>query len=233
MEELDRLTLHRLTKLTEKVRAAYDTFEFHTIYHTVHNFCTVDLSSFYLDILKDRLYTSAAGSKTRRAAQTTIYHIIDSLVRLVAPILVFTSDEAWAFIPDRKVESVHLAAMPEVDPEWVDDKLDRKWTELLVIKDEISKELEAARKEKVIGHSLDAKVVVSASKDLSADADTLRDVLIISQLSVENKPEGDTIDIKVSKADGEKCARCWRYDTTVGAESSHPAICRRCVEALV
>jgi isoleucyl-tRNA synthetase len=242
LEELDRLTLHRLAKLTGKVLKAYDTFEFHTIYHTVHNFCTVDLSAFYLDIIKDRLYTHAAGSKSRRAAQTTIYHIIDNLVRLMAPILVFTSDEAWAFIPakesESRTESVHLAPMPEVNAKWCDDKLEERWEGLLVIKDEISKALEEARKGKVIGHSLDAKVELwTPEEDFSADDDTLRDILIVSQLTtgqlaVESEAP-EAIDIKVTKADGEKCARCWRYDTTVGAESSHPAICRRCVEALV
>ncbi|MEE9543838.1 MAG: zinc finger domain-containing protein, partial [Thermodesulfobacteriota bacterium] len=161
-----------------------------------------------------------------------------------APILVFTSDEAWAFIPNRSVESVHLAAMPEVNAKWCDDELEEKWEKLLVIKDNISRALEDARKGKVIGHSLDAKVKVSSVKnlsiDLSAEADTLRDILIISQLTVEGEAEGaatedstPTCDTEVTKADGEKCARCWRYDTTVGAEPSHPAICRRCVEALV
>src|SRR3990167_611393 len=152
LTELDRLTLHRLTRLTERILKAYETFEFHIIYHSVHNFCNVDLSALYLDILKDRLYISKPDSKARRAGQTTIYYIADYLVRLIAPVLVFTSDEVWRFMPKRKEASVHLASFPQIKKEWIDDELEKKWDTLLKIKGEIAKAMEMARKDKVIGH---------------------------------------------------------------------------------
>jgi isoleucyl-tRNA synthetase len=253
LEELDRLTLHKLNKLTERVLKAYERFEFHTIFHSVHNFCTVDLSAFYLDVLKDRLYTCGAGSRERRAAQTTIYHVLDHLVRLLAPVLVFTTDEAWAFIPGRTEESVHLASMPKPDPAWVDEGLKTKWDTLMEIKSEISRALEGARKDKIIGHSLDAKVVVYPTAENEAlvkeEAHALEEVLIISALAVEKGPEGvgkvregrgggytyeseeiQGLVVEVTRAPGEKCERCWHYSESVGADKA--AICARCVEAL-
>ncbi len=250
LEELDRLTLHRLARLTERVRAAYDGFEFHAIYHSVHNFCTVDLSSFYLDVLKDRLYTNGASSKGRRAAQTAIYHVLDHLVRLTAPVLVFTTEEAWSFMPGRKTESVHLSTMPEVNAQWIDAGLAEKWETLLRIKAEISKALEGARKEKIIGHPLDAEVVVCAPAEheelLKQEESALEEVLITSMLKVRGATEGrdaegvfrfDSAEIKgltvlVGRATGGKCERCWHYSTAVGESAAHPTLCERCVEAL-
>ncbi|HLC18927.1 MAG TPA: isoleucine--tRNA ligase [Thermodesulfobacteriota bacterium] len=257
LEELDRLTLHRLSRLSERVLGAYGKFEFHTIYHSVHNFCTVDLSAFYLDILKDRLYTRGASSPERRAAQTTIYHILDTLVRLTAPILVFTTDEAWSFMPGRRTESVHLSSMPEVPREWRDDGLEEKWTRLLAVKYEISKALEGARKDKIIGHSLDAKVSVYPPGEhgglLKEEQKALEEILIISELTIpppikiaweifegknnvrKFKYESQEIPgliVVIEKAPGQKCERCWHYSTTVGTHNEHPTVCVRCVEAL-
>jgi len=248
LHEIDRLTLHRLCRLNETMRGAYTDFEFHRIYHTVHNFCSVDLSAFYLDVIKDRLYTSRASSKARRAAQTTIYHVLDHLVRLLAPILVFTTDEAWGFMPGKREASVHLAAMPEANKVWLDDKLEEKWNRLLKMKDEISKTLEGARRDKFIGHPLDAEVSINLAhkdilKDLFQEADmqkmidllnaeksSLEDILIISKLNIIDKKSEEIIAVK--KADGAKCERCWHYDTTVGAAPAHPTVCARCAEAL-
>jgi len=251
LEELDRLTLHRLNKLIERVTGAYNSFDFHVIYHSVHNFCTVDLSSFYLDILKDRLYTSGARSRQRRAAQTTIHHILDTLVRLTAPVLVFTSDEAWSFIPGEKVESVHLASMPEVKKRWDDPTLEKKWETLSAVKAEASKALEMARQQKIIGHPLDARVTLYHSGELKAliaeEAHALEEVLIVSQLEVGQeapqekegtvvyRPETKEIEglvVTVESAEGAKCERCWHYSVTVGAEAQHPTVCARCTEAL-
>ncbi|MFQ5442764.1 MAG: isoleucine--tRNA ligase [Thermodesulfobacteriota bacterium] len=251
LSELDRLALHKLTKLTERVLDAYKEFEFHAIYHAVHNFCTVDLSAFYLDILKDRLYTRGAASKERRAAQTTIYHILDCLVRLTAPILVFTSDEAWRHMPGRIDESVHLAGMPEAGKGWEDEGLAEKWTGLLEVKAEVSRALEGARKAKLIGHSLDAKAVLfppEGLKELLAEEEqALEEMLIVSRLSVsgshEEAPGGENVfrfnsgeiaglTVTIEKADGEKCERCWRFSTAVGKDPSHPTICERCLRAL-
>ncbi len=249
LEELDRLTLHRLNKLTERVAGAYRSFDFHVIYHSVHNFCTVDLSAFYLDILKDRLYTSGAHSRERRAAQTTIYNVLDCLVRLTAPVLVFTSDEAWTFMPGKKEESVHLASMPGFRKEWDDPALEKKWETLSAVKAEASKALETARQQKIIGHPLDAMVTLYPPGELKAllaeEARALEEVLIVSQLKVgEGAPaakEGSAVSeskdipglvVTVESAEGGKCERCWHYSPTVGSEAAHPTICGRCTEAL-
>lgn len=246
LEELDRLTLHKLSRLTERVLDAYKTFEFHVIYHAVHNFCSVDLSAFYLDVIKDRLYTCGADSRGRRAAQTTIHHVLDHLVRLTAPILVFTSDEAWSFMPGEKTESVHLASMPVANPAWIDDKLEEKWDELARVKTDISKALEGARQTKLIGHPLDAEVVVYPKKDealMKEEARALEEVLIISRLTIASGAADtagetahlystDIADFVVRKAPGGKCERCWHYSPRVGDSAAHPALCDRCTEAL-
>jgi len=250
LEDIDRLTLHRLALLTARVRGAYERFEFHTIYHAVHNFCSVDLSAFYLDVLKDRLYTSAPQSRSRRAAQTTIYHVIDHLIRLTAPILVFTSDEAWSFMPGGKEASVHLEQMPEAKQEWIDEGLAKKWERLLALKAEISKGLEKARQEaRIIGHSLEAGVRVFASVDagfMRENRRELEEVLIVSSLTIAGDGEmpGDAAGgecrydsdgfgaVLVAKAEGSRCERCWHWSATVGLDKDHPAVCARCVEAL-
>ena len=257
-EDIDRLMLHRLARLTEKVTKAYKNFEFHIIYHSVNNFCTVDLSSFYLDYLKDRLYTSKAGSKSRRGAQSVMYRILDSLLRLTAPVLAFTTQEAWELMPKAEgtPKYVHLADMPGVDESWINDDLDTEWVELLAVKEEISKALEGARREKVIGHSLDGHVNLVHAKGLSGDGagdhqvdferknSILRDMVIVSRLSDGETPggnlytyqtEGDKfkdLKIEVGRAEGEKCERCWHYSIEVGESGEHPTICRRCVEAV-
>ncbi|MBI5453975.1 MAG: isoleucine--tRNA ligase [Deltaproteobacteria bacterium] len=245
LEELDRLTLHKLSRLTERVLEAYRTFEFHVIYHAVHNFCTVDLSAFYLDVIKDRLYTYRADSKGRRAAQTAIYHVLDHLVRLTAPVLVFTSEEAWSFMPGKKAESVHLSAMPVPNASWIDDKLEEKWDELMRVKADISKALEGARQTKLIGHPLDAEVVVYPKKDealIKEEAHALEEVLIISKLTIGSGPTDtagesylhstDIADFVVRRAPGGKCERCWHYSARVGESAAHPTLCDRCTEAL-
>ncbi|HBG45803.1 MAG TPA: isoleucine--tRNA ligase [Deltaproteobacteria bacterium] len=252
LEELDRLTLHKLAKLTARLREAYEEFEFHAVYHSVHNFCTVDLSAFYLDVVKDRLYTYRADSRGRRAAQTTIWLVLDHLLRLTAPVLVFTTDEAWGFMPGEKAESVHLSSMPEPEKEWLDPALEEKWERLMAYKGEIAKAIEGARQGKIVGHPLDAQVVLyPPAKDLElmmSEEKALEEVLIISRLIVSQEPLVETsageasfnfksqeipgLDIVVGKAEGGKCERCWHYSTYVGKDHEHPAICDRCVEAL-
>ncbi|MBI3398968.1 MAG: isoleucine--tRNA ligase [Deltaproteobacteria bacterium] len=252
LTELDRLTLHRLAKLTEKVLKAYETFEFHVIYHSVHNFCNVDLSAFYLDVLKDRLYISRPDSKARRAGQTTIYHVADYLVRLIAPVLVFTSDEVWRFMPKEKGANVHLASFPQVKKEWINDELEKKWDNILTYKRHISIALEeAGRQKKIIGHPLDAEVIIYSQDTtlLEKEKKTLEEILVISKLTVvkdESKfhlMKGDAltyaidnkqnyINIKVLKASGTKCERCWHYSERVGESAEHPTVCERCWEAV-
>ncbi len=200
LSELDRLTLHRLTKLTERVRKAYDDYEFHAIFHSVHNFCNQELSSFYLDILKDRLYTSGKDSPLRRSAQTVIHQVLDHLLRLMAPVLVFTTDEAWKLMPATKVESVHLSELPEPNADWVDDELEERFKMLLEIKGEASKALEAARRDKTIGHPLDAKVIIAATEFTDEDRQTLKNsetlfkkMLIVSALEIKDSVEGEDV----------------------------------------
>ncbi|HKZ47142.1 MAG TPA: isoleucine--tRNA ligase, partial [Thermodesulfobacteriota bacterium] len=252
LTELDRLTLHRLAKLTERVLKAYETFEFHIIYHSIHNFCNVDLSALYLDILKDRLYISRPDSKARRAGQTTIYYVADYLVRLIAPVLVFTSDEVWQFMPKEKggggkgqgaETSVHLSSFPMVKKEWINDELEKKWDVLLKIRGEIAKAMELARKDKVIGHPLDARISVMPPKEMEGlmkrEVNNLKEILIVSQLVVETgegmafeSQEIPGLKVWVLPAKGKKCERCWNYSERVGENEKHPTICERCWEAV-
>ena len=247
MEELDRWALHRLQEIILKVRGAYENYQFHAVYYTLYNFCSVDLSSLYLDVLKDRLYTSKAASRERRSAQSAMYIILDAMTKLLAPVLVFTSEEIWATMPDYegKVESVHMTQFPDVDPRYSDEELGKKWETLIAVKGEISKAIEMARREKVVGHSLDSCVTVQAPEKLQGllteYRDTLRALLIVSQVDLVS---GDTISdpyestefeglkIGVSKARGVKCERCWNYSETVGDDADNPTICTRCTQNL-
>ncbi len=247
MSELDRFALHRLQELVQRARKAYDTYEFHIIYHALYNYCIVDLSSFYLDILKDRLYTSPAQSKERRSAQTVIYNILDSLARIMAPILAFTAEEIWNFMPGRKTnsESVHMASLPVVNEAWIDEPLAEEWKKIIEVRGEVTKALEDARVKKIIGHSLNASTTIYADGELydilEKHKDDLRTIFIVSEASLI---KGDTPDeiyksldveglsIRVEPAPGEKCERCWVYDISVGLDSEQPTICRRCQDAL-
>ncbi len=247
MPDIDKFALHKLQELIERTRKAYDTYEFHIIYHALYNYCTLDLSAFYLDILKDRLYTSPPESLGRRSAQTVMYNLLYSIARLMAPILAFTAEEIWNFMPERKEkeESIHLASLPVVNESWKDDKLAEKWKLILRVRGEVTKALEEARTKKLIGHPLDAAVTISANEDLydslSPYVDELRSIFIISSASLvkEEVLEGayKSIDIEglsilVEPAKGDKCERCWVHDLSVGKNSEHPTICNRCLDAL-
>ncbi|MGD9251333.1 MAG: isoleucine--tRNA ligase, partial [Desulfobacterales bacterium] len=195
LTDLDRFTLHRLQSLVERAQKAYANFEFHLIYHDLHNFCALDLSAFYLDILKDRLYTSAPASPVRRGAQTVIHIVLDTLARLMAPILAFTAEEVWQYMPARpdKPASVHAAAMPTVRAEWQDEALADKWRHLLAVRGEVTKALEAARTGKLIGHPLDAAVTLSLpspyAEILSAYQDSLDKLFIVSRVELVGSAE--------------------------------------------
>jgi len=247
MPEIDRFALHRLQGLIEKGLRSYDRFEFHIIYHALYNYCILDLSSFFLDIIKDRLYTSPPDSFGRRSAQTVIHILLDALARLMAPILAFTAEEIWKFMPDRKdkATSIHLTSLPEVNTEWKDEKLAEKWKRLLEVRSEVTKALEDARINKRIGHSLDASVTIYTDDNLYDElypyVDDLRSIFIISRFSLNKgeKPDGaitssdvEGLSILVEPAAGNKCERCWIYDSSVGESSEHPIICNRCLEAL-
>ncbi|MCP4111240.1 MAG: isoleucine--tRNA ligase [Desulfobacteraceae bacterium] len=246
MPDIDKFTLHTLTRLVEKGNKAYDSYEFHVIYHSLYNYCTVDLSSFYLDILKDRLYTSPPESDQRRSAQTVMYAVLDSIVRLMAPLLPFTAEEVWKYMPENKgkEESVHFISLPDVKEEWKNAELAKKWNQLLDVRGEVTKALEEARAKKEIGHSLDASVTICTDSDLfdvlNSYADDLRAMFIVSNVSLarEKEPgayeskEVEGLSVKVGPAPGEKCERCWVHDPSVGANSEHPTVCRRCCGAL-
>ena len=247
MPEIDRFALHRLQKLIEKALKSYNTYEFHIIYHALYNYCIVDLSAFYLDILKDRLYTSPPDSAERRSAQTVIQIQLDAIARLMAPILAFTAEEIWNFMPiwKGKTASIHLASLPKENAAWKDEKLGKKWSRLLEVRGEVTKALEEARVKKLIGHSLDAAVNIHTDDNLCDELypyeDDLETIFIVSKASLMKgeKPAGafeshdiDGLSILIEPATVEKCERCWKHDTSVGTDTEHPAICSRCNDAL-
>jgi isoleucyl-tRNA synthetase len=247
MDSLDRWALHRLQQLVKRVAQAYESFEFHKIYHAIHNFCVVDLSAFYLDVLKDRLYVSAATSEKRRSAQTTIFEIAVTLVRLMAPILAFTADEVWEHLPpfSGKSESVHLELLPEPVAAYEDEAIEKEWKSILDTRVEVNRALELARKNKEVGHSLDAEVTIGISgpllERLRGQEDILSRVFIVSKVRlaeaerIESGVEAVDIPgmlIQVKPALAEKCGRCWVHDESVGTDANQPEVCERCIKEL-
>jgi isoleucyl-tRNA synthetase len=246
MEELDRWALHRLQEMGERVIRAYDRFEFHPVYHNLHNFCVLDLSSFYLDIIKDRLYVSPAKSRARRSAQTALHEILEVLVRLMAPILSFTADEIWEHMSDQgRCPSVHMDLFMPIKSEYKDPELASRWETIMTVRREVTKALEIARKEKRIGHSLDAalKLAVPAPllEALRPYEDQLRFLFIVSSAqlvpSEEIKGEYESeelpgVQVEVTLNQDTKCDRCWVHDPSVGENAEHPTICERCLDAM-
>jgi isoleucyl-tRNA synthetase len=236
MLEIDRWALGELDSVIAKVRAAYEAYEFHTVYHTLYDFCTVTLSARYFDILKDRLYTFAPRNPARRSAQTALYRIVDALSRMLATILVFTADEIWENLPDNgaRAASVHLTELPVASGQR-DEELAARWEDLFKVREEVMRALEEARVAKLIGGSLEAAVDITASGKtydlLAGYGDYLRFVFIVSQVSLTKADTGD-VSIKVRRAEGKKCERCWNYSTHVGESTRYPTVCERCVQAL-
>ncbi len=236
--EIDRWALHRLQKLIRRVREAYERFEFHIVYHAVQNFCAVEMSALYFDILKDRLYTFPSSSKGRRSAQTALYLILKDLTSLMAPILSFTCEEVWQHLPMEKGKekevSVHLTLFPEVREEFIDPALEERWERLWEVREAVTKALEVARKEKKIGLSLDAQVRLSLPDQLYSFIkpyeNELKSIFIVSSVTLQRG--GREIKVEVSRAEGKKCERCWNYDLSVGRNLDHPALCERCLRAL-
>ncbi|MEW6115578.1 MAG: isoleucine--tRNA ligase [Nitrospirota bacterium] len=244
--EIDRWAMSRLQGLTRRVTEAYERFDFHEVFHSLYNFCIVDMSSFYLDILKDRLYTFRKDSVERRAAQWVLCHIVTDMTKLMAPILSFTAEEVWGYIPGRDAESVFLSSFPAAQEQFIDAPLEQRWEKLIAIRDEVNKALEIKRKEKFIGNALEAKVVLYLPEAeyalLHAYKDFLPSLFIVSAAdihpSAEKPPDAyastatNNLFIKVEKAAGEKCERCWNWSTTVGTFTEHPQLCERCYSAL-
>ena len=233
MLEIDRWVLAELDVITEKVLRGYENYDFQTAYQTIYNFVTVTLSARYFDIIKDRLYIFAPKSVERRSAQTALYEIADKLCRLLAPILAFTADEAFENLPNQTLESVHLAEFPKVSAA-DDSKLLADWERIFSVRDEVLKSLEEARNAKVIGSSLEAKVILTVDKEttrfLIAYYEDLRYIFIVSQSEVH---EGDRLKVEIQKADGAKCERCWNYSVRVGESEKYPTACERCVGVLM
>ncbi len=234
---IDKWAIVKLNELVTKCLDAYNKYEFHQVYHSVRNFCVIDMSNFYLDVLKDRLYTEKAESKSRRAAQTAIYIILDSLTRLISPILAFTSEEIWKYMPHRSdsdSESILFNDMPKTVEISVPDDFMDKWDRIHQLRDDVKKALEEAVKAKKVRKSLDAKVILSCGNELfdfvkSVESE-LKSAFIVS--SVEVKDNGGELNIEIDLAEGEKCERCWEHSTTVGECAEHPTLCARCAKVL-
>ncbi|MDD4335085.1 MAG: class I tRNA ligase family protein, partial [Desulfotomaculaceae bacterium] len=246
--EIDRWALLRLQKLIQKVTRGYRDYEYHVVYHAIHSFCTIDMSSLYLDIIKDRLYTMPAASTERRAAQTVMYEVLSVLVRLLAPVLTFTTEEIWRHMPGAEAGpvSVQLAGMPEVVEDYIDVELEEKWERLLAVRSEVTKALESARRDKAIGNSLEAAVELYLDKGLrsfleplAGDLPVLFIVSGVTLAATADAPAGakenDTVPgllISVRPADGVKCERCWMYHEEVGADAEHKSLCPRCAAVM-
>ncbi|MCA1041116.1 isoleucine--tRNA ligase [Bacillus infantis] len=244
LREVDQFMLVKLNKLVKNVKEAYDRYEFAGIYHAINNFCTLDLSSFYLDFAKDVLYIEAEDNADRRAIQTVLYESLVALAKLTAPILSHTADEVWAFIPSVKEESVQLTDMPEYKELPNADELMKKWTSFMNLRDEVLKALEEARNEKVIGKSLTAKITLYPTAETRSLLDSIKEdvkqLFIVSGFEIGGEygeaPEKalklDKAAILVAKAEGETCERCWTVTPEVGADSDHPSLCPRCASVV-
>ena len=236
LDGIDKWAMARMDEIIEKCKAAYDKFDFHIVYSTMRDFCTIDLSNFYLDILKDRLYVEKADSESRRAAQTVIYNILRSMTLYLAPVISFTAEEIWGYMPRGEKddsESVFFNKMPEKSGVFADEAFMEKWEKIDELRDIVNKALEEARGQKLIGKSLEAKVTLNCGRDWydfakSVESD-LVSAFIVSAVDVE-KSEFDGVDVKVEVAPGEKCERCWTHSDTVGKCAEHPTLCARCAE---
>ncbi|NLT22900.1 MAG: isoleucine--tRNA ligase [Syntrophorhabdus sp.] len=231
---LDRWLLSRLARLTDRVRESYDNYTLHSIYHAVHNFCTVDLSALYLDIVKDRIYVEHRDARKRRASQTVIYETLIALVKLIAPVLSSTAEEMWSYLKDYvSEESVFLTRFPTADTALINGAIEEKWERIWKIRELANKKIEEKRTAKEIGHSLDTKIIIDAPDEdyaaLMELDDELKDVFIVSQIEVR-KAAG--LDVTVVRAEGDKCERCWQYDTNILRDGKFPNVCKRCADTL-
>jgi len=247
LEPIDRWALIQLHRLIGRVREAYEQYAFHRVFTAVHSFCAVQMSAFYIDVLKDRMYCERADSALRRSSQTVMYEIVRALVKLIAPILVHTSEEAWQFLPGAAAEadSVHLALMPEPDTSLFDEGFERDWQVLLDVRSDVLRELERLRQAGTIRQPLDARVeLVTEDAELAAVLERYEDllamVLIVSEAAWRRGTAPDaaagqalpTLRIQAAPSRHPKCARCWRHLPSVGSDEQYPDVCRRCAEAV-
>lgn len=243
MDELDRFTVIRLNRMKQRVLEAYDAYDFHVVYQVVHHFCAVEMSAFYLDITKDRLYAEASENPGRKAAQTVLYDALLAVTQLIAPIVPHTADEVWKLIPGVSELSVQLTEISEPDTAVYDEALEEKWEAFIDVRDEVFKALETARKEKVFGNSLSVKLDLFPDEKTTAllrKFEHLAELFIVSAVVVHAPGEQtaadaelyDAVSVKVGLAEGEKCERCWMVTTDVGSDASFPQLCARCAEVL-
>lgn len=250
LTEIDKWALTQLNKLIAKVTKAFETYEYHLVYHAIHQFCVVDMSNFYLDIIKDRLYVNKADDVCRRSAQTVMYSILDALVRMITPILAFTSEEIWQAMPHKEADkalSVQMVSWPTENSQYENAELEEKWETIKGLRSCVSKALEIARNNKLIGNSLEAALTVYADEAqvdfINSNIELLETVFIVSDFKLDlftQMSEGAFVDeeypglgIVVTKASGEKCERCWMYKDSVGTVAEHPSICKRCADVLM
>ncbi|HAU31704.1 MAG: Isoleucine--tRNA ligase [Desulfotomaculum sp. 46_296] len=246
MPEIDRWALLKLHQLIQRVLTAYSNYDYHVVYHAAHGFCVLDMSALYLDIIKDRLYTSPANSLQRRSAQTVLHETLNVLVRLLVPILAFTSEEIWGYLPKEEGTpvSVQMTDLPEVNEEYLDIELGKKWEKLLEVREEATRILEQARRDKLIGNSLEAAVDLYAAGELfdflRDSAEELSTLFIVSSVKLHRASQEDILSpaavnglaVKVRRAHGEKCERCWMYHEDVGKNAAYPTLCPRCSETV-
>ena len=249
--EIDRWALGEFAALTNRVKQSYERYEFHSVYHGLHNFCGTVISSLYMDVLKDRLYCSAPDAPERRAAQTVIHRILDGLLRLMAPVLCFTAAEAWEYFKGQGQnppieDSIFFVDFPETDDIVRDPELEGRWARLLAVRSEITRVLEAARRDKQIGLSLDAEVVLQAKGELrdflAGQIEQLKELCIVSNLRLAGDTEEgivfteaeamDDFLVGVAPAPGGKCERCWTISPSVGESAAHPQLCKRCTDVV-
>ena len=238
MEELDRWILSRLQRLVERCTRAFDEYQMHLVYHALHNFCAVDLSSLYLDMRKDCLYTFAADSRPRRSAQTALHHLLHTVTRLMAPVLCHTAEEAWRSRAGvTGDESVQLQEWPAPDEAWIDTELEEVFDKMLEVRELVTKALEEKRSGKELGTSLEAAIKLSIPPSLEgmfkARQDFLPTLFIVSGVELETLSEEGEPRVAVEKAPGKKCSRCWNFRTSVGLDAAHPEICDRCLPVVL
>jgi len=243
--EIDRWILSKLSTLIKEAARNYESYSFHKVYRDVYNFCVYEVSSIYLDILKDRMYTCKASSPERRSGQTAMFELLTGLLRIMAPLLAFTADEAWGYLKAKGKEgSIHMEKWPDDNHAiWYNKRLDEKWSVLMSVREAVLKKLELRRQSGEIGSGLEAKVILAAHDEryrrfLKEENGNLRYIFIVSQAEFVEKvfeKSDDTalpVSISIEKADGKKCQRCWNYSVRVGSDNDHPTLCERCVGAV-
>jgi isoleucyl-tRNA synthetase len=234
--EIDRWALAKYAEAAEKVVKAYEDYDYPAIFQVVNHLITVDLSAFYVDVTKDRMYTFGAKSEARRSGQTAMFIIVDGLARLLAPVLSVTMDELWRLLPGKREESVHMALFPRDLEQWKDAALLERWTALAAVRDQVNLQLEEKRKDKTIAANLSARVVIEAEGDTAKLLSNYRDFLPtlfgVSEVELKSVEAGLQTRLAVERATGNKCERCWRYVPAVSAEPERTGLCPRCVDAL-